>query len=423
MKRLTSISATSSATPNRHHHHHHHHHSHSFSYSNNNTNKERLFPLHRSITEDDKYQNTHVSPITKFVCKLLGLAGPSSSSSTISASSTTRPKSWHKSRSTTSITKSSVTSSYQHTTLHACSSAEIAAEAASAAATTTPRKPTAITIVTPKPCTLTASIMEWDHQQPTKEDDVISVSSSESSSTSTSGTMHSSISSISNTKTTSAAVDALVIASLLPSSTTATAAATVTKTRSTDEFDDMPSIHLIGRQFDIDTAVLTEGIAEMVRPYIPRRYRIAQKWNLLYSLDQHGVSLATLYSCMKNFEGPCIMIIKDAQNQIFGSYLSHPFSSQSHYYGTGECFLWKLNQQQEPQPKIKVFPWTGKNDYMMLSDSDFIAIGGGDGKFGLWLNSELEKGYSSTCPTFDNEILALQPEFQCMEMEVWGLCI
>ncbi|KAK4511811.1 uncharacterized protein ATC70_003810 [Mucor velutinosus] len=424
MKRLTSISAT----PNRHHHHHHHHqhsHSHSFSYTNNNTNKERLFPLHRSITEDDKYQHTHVSPITKFVCKLLGLAGPSSSSSTTSASTTTRPKSWHKSRSTTSITKSSVTSSYQHTTLHACSSAEIAASATaspSAATTTTPRKPTAITIVTPKPCTLTASIMEWDHQQeeqPKVEDDVISVSSSESSSTSTSGTMHSSISSISNTKTTSAAVDALVIASLLPSTTKA---ATVTKTRSTDELDDMPSIHLIGRQFDIKTAVLTETIAEMVRPYIPRRYRIAQKWNLLYSLDQHGVSLATLYSCMKSFEGPCIMVIKDAQNQIFGSYLSHPFSSQSHYYGTGECFLWKLNQQ-EPQPKIKVFPWTGKNDYMMLSDSNFIAIGGGDGKFGLWLNSELEKGHSSTCPTFDNEVLALQPEFQCMEMEVWGLCI
>ncbi|CAO0793073.1 unnamed protein product [Mucor circinelloides] len=421
MKRLTSISATSSAPPNRHHHHHHHHHhhSHSFSYSNNNNNanKERLFPLHRSITEDDKYQNTNGSPITRFVCKLLGLAGPSSSSSAPSASSTTRPKSWHKSRSTTSITKSSVTSSYQHTTLHACSSAEIAASAIPSA--TTPRKPTAITIVTPKPCTLTSSIMEWDQQeqqQQPKEDDVISVSSSESSSTSTSGTMHSSISSISHTKTTSAAVDALVIASLLPSTVT-------TKTRSTDEFDDMPAIHLIGRQFDIKTAVLTETIAEMVRPYIPRRFRIAQKWNLLYSLDQHGVSLATLYSCMKNYEGPCIMIIKDAENQIFGSYLSHPLSSQSHYYGTGECFLWKLNQQQEQQPKIKVFPWTGKNDYMMLSDSDFIAIGGGDGKFGLWLNSELEKGYSNTCPTFDNEILALKPEFQCMEMEVWGLCI
>lgn len=94
--------------------------------------------------------------------------------------------------------------------------------------------------------------MEWDQL----EDDVISVSSSESSTTSTSGTIHSSISSISNTKTTSAAVDALVIASLLPSTTT--------KTRS-NEFDDMPSINLIGRQYDTKAAVLTETIAEMVR--------------------------------------------------------------------------------------------------------------------------------------------------------------
>lgn len=71
MKKLSSISATSSTT-NRHHHqqHHHHHHSHSFSHSKK---KERLFPLHRSITEDDKYQNSNASPITKFVRKLLGM--------------------------------------------------------------------------------------------------------------------------------------------------------------------------------------------------------------------------------------------------------------------------------------------------------------------------------------------------------------
>ncbi|KAG2213640.1 hypothetical protein INT46_000815, partial [Mucor plumbeus] len=376
-------------------------------------NKERLLPLHRSITDDDKYQNSNASPITRFVRKLLGLTGPSSSSlnnaskttTSTSTNTATRPKSWHKSRSTTSITKSSVTSSYQHTTLHACSSAEI-----SSASSILTRKPTAITIVTPKPCILSSSVMEWDQL----DDDVISVSSSESSTTSTSGTIHSSISSISNTKKSSAAVDALVIASLLPS--------TSTKTRSSD-FDDMPSINLIGRQYDTKTAVLTETIAEMIRPYIPRRFRIAQKWDLLYSLDQHGVSLATLYFRMKNYDGPCIMIIKDVEEQIFGSYLSHPFSPQSHYYGTGECFLWKLNQQQQQQPKIKVFPWTGENDYMMLADSEFIAIGGGDGKFGLWLNSEFDKGYSNTCPTFANESLALEPEFQCMEMEIWGLCI
>ncbi|KAI9347502.1 TLDc domain-containing protein, partial [Pilaira anomala] len=152
-----------------------------------------------------------------------------------------------------------------------------------------------------------------------------------------------------------------------------------------------------------------------------RRYRISQKWNLLYSLDQHGISLASLYSLTREYNGPCIMIIKDADKQIFGSYLSNTLSSQSHYYGTGECFLWKLSSaSQKDVPKIKTFPWTGKNDYMILSDSDFIAIGGGNGTFGLWLNSELEKGYSNACPTFDNECLSTKPDFECMEMEIWG---
>lgn len=41
-------------------------------------------------------------------------------------------------------------------------------------------------------------------------------------------------------------------------------------------------------------------------------------------------------------------------------------------------FLWKLSSaSQKDVPKIKTYPWTGKNDYMILSDSDFIAIGGG----------------------------------------------
>jgi hypothetical protein len=46
-----------------------------------------------------------------------------------------------------------------------------------------------------------------------------------------------------------------------------------------------------------------------------------------------------------------------------------------------------------------------------------------EGVFGLWINSELEKGYSQTCPTFDNERLSPNPEFECVELEVWGFRI
>ncbi|KAI8047372.1 TLD-domain-containing protein [Gilbertella persicaria] len=359
--------------------------------------KERLFPLHRSITEDDHYNQDHSSPITKFVRKLLGLSRPA------------RPKPCHKSRSTTSITRSSVISSYQpdkSSKIEHCS--------------IEPRKPTTIKIVTPNECTLSTFVMDWDRQS-LPDSSLIRGEDDHCSTTTTSSCLANSVvtsdnSSLSDAlsdtnKPSSAAIDALVNVNL-------------SHTKRNDEFENMPKINLFGRGHDT-APVMTESIADMIRPYIPRRFRIAQNWNLLYSLDQHGTSLATIYSLMRDVDDPCMMIIKDADEQIFGAYLSNPLIQQSHYYGTGECFLWKLASQQKQQamPKVKAFSWTGKNDYMILSGTNFIAIGGGDGKFGLWINSELHDGYSDTCPTFDNEILSLKPEFKCMEMEIWGLCL
>lgn len=43
---------------------------------------------------------------------------------------------------------------------------------------------------------------------------------------------------------------------------------------------------------------------------------------------------------------------------------------------------------------------------MVLSEPGFIGLGGGDGKFGLWIHSDLEIGHSSRCDTFGNEPLA-----------------
>ncbi|KAG0173419.1 oxidation resistance protein 1 [Apophysomyces sp. BC1015] len=186
----------------------------------------------------------------------------------------------------------------------------------------------------------------------------------------------------------------------------------------------MPPLALVDRRPDT-VQVLTDNIAEQFRPYLPRRYRLAPQWQLLYSLDQHGISLSTLYNLVQSNIGPCMLAIRDADDQVFGAFLNETLKSGTSYYGTGECFLWKLARPSPTKtgPAIKVFPWTGINEYMILSASDFIAIGGGDGKFGLWLNSDLERGHSEKCPTFDNEALSPQPEFACMELEIWGFRI
>ncbi|CAO3610544.1 unnamed protein product [Mucor hiemalis] len=178
-------------------------------------------------------------------------------------------------------------------------------------------------------------------------------------------------------------------------------------------------VKLTDRRSDTDK-VLTEEIANALKAQLPRRYRLAPEMNLLYSLDQHGISLSSLYRLVKNTKGPIVLVIKDGDDNIFGAFLNETLKAGPRYYGTGECFLWKWNAAES---KIKAYQWTGKNEYMILSEPDFIAIGGGEGVFGLWINSELEKGYSQPCPTFDNERLTPHPEFQCIELEVWGFRI
>ncbi|KAI8869589.1 TLD-domain-containing protein, partial [Ramicandelaber brevisporus] len=134
---------------------------------------------------------------------------------------------------------------------------------------------------------------------------------------------------------------------------------------------------------------------------LPVRLRIHQRWNLLYSLNQHGVSFTSLLRLSKD-KGPCLLLIRDENDNIFGGFLSEPISPHPSFYGSGECFLWKKSW---PLPSIKVFKWTGDNDYFIATDSDYVAMGSGNGLFGLWFDSDFEHGYSAPCPTFNNESL------------------
>ena len=49
----------------------------------------------------------------------------------------------------------------------------------------------------------------------------------------------------------------------------------------------------------------------------------------------------------------------------------HP--SKGAYYGSGESFLW----QMVASDRVRVFKWTGKNDYVALCEPDYISFGGG----------------------------------------------
>jgi hypothetical protein len=72
--------------------------------------------------------------------------------------------------------------------------------------------------------------------------------------------------------------------------------------------------------------------------------------------------------------------------------------------------------------RFKAFPYSGMNDYLMLCETGFFSIGGGDGHYGLWLDDTLENGISSSCPTFGNEPLSDEGQkFDVLGVELWTI--
>jgi len=166
---------------------------------------------------------------------------------------------------------------------------------------------------------------------------------------------------------------------------------------------------------------------------------------LVYSLEQHGVSLATLYNRSQEKKGAFVLVVKDSLGGIFGAFVNEPFRPSGRYYGTGECFLWKAMvlppppEGSTPEPeenldgtstpdtheriRFKAFPYSGINDYMILCENHFLSVGGGDGKYGLWLDDTFEKGVSSCCPTFGNEPLSEDTggKFEILDVELWRI--
>ncbi|GAB7361246.1 hypothetical protein MBLNU230_g1307t1 [Neophaeotheca triangularis] len=226
--------------------------------------------------------------------------------------------------------------------------------------------------------------------------------------------------------------------------------------------------------------LMSRALAEEIRLLVPPRLQLVDHWSLTYSLEQDGSTLSTLYSKCDEHRGKrggFVVAVRDASRGIFGAYLSEPPRTQPHYFGSGECFLWKASilpalpdlSSLPPPPsedtthaqrmttiglsnnnsnaslaslnvpgangtnghtkkasitperiRFKAFPYTGENDFTIYCQPDFLSAGGGDGRYGLWLDQKLSKGLSDTCPTFGNEPLSDDgTKFDILGVEVW----
>ena len=193
--------------------------------------------------------------------------------------------------------------------------------------------------------------------------------------------------------------------------------------------------------------LLTKALAEEIRLLMPPRLQLVDQWSLAYSLEQNGVSLATLYEKSNEYRGKrggFILVVRDGLEgvcrpsrlgysecsvvpQTFGAYLSDAPHPSSHFFGTGECFLWRAHMLSStpnlsllpPPPsadtthaqrmttvaglrgpdtlsapltsgrasrsgtatperiRFKAFPYSGVNDYMIFCEQDYLSVGGG----------------------------------------------
>ncbi|XP_072313271.1 oxidation resistance protein 1 isoform X2 [Eucyclogobius newberryi] len=179
--------------------------------------------------------------------------------------------------------------------------------------------------------------------------------------------------------------------------------------RSILELDKEPE----GLQSIVERSHILEAshVKELCKELPPRT--VGHTWKLTFSTSRHGSSLKSLYRKVSASDSPALIVIKDALDEVFGAFLSHPLRPSEAFYGTGETFLFMLH------PRFKCFRWTGENSFFIKGDLDSFAVGGGSGHFGLWVDENLYLGRSRPCYTFNNCCLAETDDFRIMELEVW----
>ncbi|CAI4054142.1 hypothetical protein SUVZ_16G0900 [Saccharomyces uvarum] len=215
-----------------------------------------------------------------------------------------------------------------------------------------------------------------------------------------------------------------------------------TSDRTIVEDCDLPPVTLNGYFPSTKNKLLTPEMCDEIRSLMPTRIQLYTEWNLLYSLEQHGSSLHSLYSNVapdsKEFRRVgYVLVIKDRKNGIFGAYSNEAFHPNEHrqYTGNGECFLWKLDkvpdvnisekgetkeEDKEERWRFSGYPFTGVNEFAIYCTSKFLSMGAGDGHYGLLCDDGLLHGVSNPCQTYGNDILSAEGnKFSIVALEVW----
>lgn len=206
----------------------------------------------------------------------------------------------------------------------------------------------------------------------------------------------------------------------------------------------------LGRKPSAPPGVLTLPLMEALGGFLP--YRVAEEnfW-LKYSLDDHGSNLQSLLERVK-FCRHTIIGVETKDGNVFGAFCSSPWRNRPGWFGSGECFLWRLKKSRLAgggrQPnydydnEMEVYPYTGHDEQIQYCTEKTLAVGGGEWSLtngasdtsphenepvgiAFMLDGDLMGGETNSCATFANPRLCGKDsgsnEFDIHGLEVWTL--
>ena len=207
---------------------------------------------------------------------------------------------------------------------------------------------------------------------------------------------------------------------------------------------------VLGRKPTSPDGVLTPPLMEALRGFFPYAKAEENFW-LKYSLSEHGGTLHSLLNRVKDCKHTVIGV-ETKDGHVFGAFCSSPWRVQPSWFGSGECFLWRLKKSrlagggQKPNydfdNEMEVYPYTGHDEQIQYCTERTLAVGGGEWSLrngiddtsphqdepvgiAFMLDGDLMGGETNSCATFANPRLCGKAsgsnEFDIVGLEVWTL--
>ncbi|GKZ00617.1 hypothetical protein MPSEU_001013800 [Mayamaea pseudoterrestris] len=166
--------------------------------------------------------------------------------------------------------------------------------------------------------------------------------------------------------------------------------------------------------------ILSAAQFQVLQHALPRRFRDAV-FQRRFCLAEDGDRLDTLLHMTKHV-AETIIVMETTTGDLLGGYCTEPWGGKMQYHGNGQTFLFATNAaggEDFSGKGLCIYPWSGKNDYCQVC-GNFLAMGG-QGSFGWRVCSQLMKGQTGWCQTYENPPLVEGGFFDIANLEVYAI--